>query len=488
MKRLSYLYLFCSLLSVATVVAQAPDLIEAEEDEVHLDRKPIPPIDFSLPFPTPETTKKVGRSGKKGFSTPERGFVVPPVFSRLPKLYDSTGMLAAKGRAYGIIDGYGRTLVPFEYGSGLRLLNADNSPSNIIALRKGNYQTVNYSFFKNSGERLEQFSSIGRIKNVSRLSEALYEIELFDDSAKPFNYYYYFIDEQRFLSNQPARKISSAYTKGIFVLNTKDTGAYVFNAAGEPLAFDNYQEVRPYLVEKGTSFTPVYAASSDQGTGLIDAAGDTLLSFTYRRINNDVYLPNSQHALIITDSTEMIGLYDAKRQQWIAEPQYQQVARYNRNRFLTAVDENGYQTAYQLNGERIPIEPMLGLEQVSVYTISARNAQGQEQIFNYKGELMSPEYFSSVRRLSQRFVSVTSWEQGQEIWQRIKDGGDRQAPENQPLKALLDLETGKLLTEYRYTKISAQRRGQNFKISAERDGMRGSLNLDGSERNDFTQQ
>lgn len=435
---------------------------------------PYPPrsVDTTLAYPT-DVRQEYYRS-KYGFVDKQRGWVVLPEYDRLPKEYAPSGMAAKRNKRAGIIDGYGRVLVPFRYYSIERIKRSDKTATDFLVAnveygKAASVITVN-------GQAGSALAGLEGLQSVAAEGGGLYLAKVsVPGSRGRFHSYLYDADADRLVYEGPLAD-GFARMGANFILNTVNDGALIVNRAGERLNKGEYTSLRTYSRFRGAQNTTYLKAERDGRFGLLDEQEREVLPFDYK----EIYSGKDPEVFVVKDMDGKVGLFGTEGKFRI-EPAYNDLSAYNDLQFYAARKSGGYEEAFSYAGERILPGTFRRFTALGPQQFAATDSSGLNRIYNLKGELLDEAYYFQVNKLRGLYARALGVEglNPAMLEQLMKE---QSAAQRQDFRlALIDLQTGERLTGFLYEKFYREGKA----LYAVRDGYTGTLNAQGVENNDW---
>jgi len=413
-------------------------VIEVEEENVT-----PPPVSANSEAKPQKPAKafhgKIG--GRYGFYIGDE-WVVPPVYDELSKEY-SDFMVAKKDKKYGVIDRLNNEIFPFEYDSFYRKIL--------------DWKTKKYEDYY----MVKKDSLIG----VCNLN---------GDFIIPVKYTYLHLIANKYFSFGTKKEGYGLMEKnGRIIINPKyeeplsiaKEGVLIAKKDGK-IRFIDFQEkvTLPIQLDKVIFEGDIYKILKDDKWGIMTKDLEIVVQPKYSNIErrfNNIFK-------VVLD--EKLGALNSDFKE-IIPTKYTSLELFHSLYFAATLDEKRWLKGVidTLGNQILDFEYTMLKRGGGNLIFGKKRSNSLFSSFNEKGEQISPPTYLGINGLNKDFSYVMI----------------EPAPEGK--KALID-QNGKVLTDYIYDRIFSKRvrnkKGEYF-LKAERDGIVGTLNLDGTEKDDF---
>lgn len=435
---------------------------------------PYPPYSVDTTGAYPTDVRRESFGSKYGFVDKQRGWVVLPEYDRLPKEYAPSGMAAKRKKKAGIIDGYGRVLVPFRYYSIERIKRSDKTATDFLVANVEYGKAA--SVIDVNGKSGSALADLDGLQSVEASGEGLYLAKVsIPDSRGRFHLYLYDADADRLVYGGP---LTDRHTKmgDNYLLNTVNDGALIINRAGERLNKGEYTSLRTYSRFRGAQNITYLKAERDGRFGLLDEQEREVLPFDYK----EIYSGKDPEVFVVKDMDGKTGLFGTEGKFRI-NPEYTSLSAYNDLQFYAARKSGGYEEAFSYAGKRILPGTFRRFTALGPQQFAATDSSGLNRIYNLKGELLDEAYYFQVNKLRGLYARALGVEGlNPAMMERLmKEQPDTRRQDFR--LALIDLQTGERLTGFLYEKFYREGKA----LYAVRDGYTGTLNALGMENNDW---
>lgn len=443
-----YLLIFKSFLFFtdtlqAQVTEEEPEPVIESMIDMEVPTRPNAPNSTQLSKENRVAPKKAFQGqvgGRYGFYK-GNDWLVPPEYDKLPKEY-SDFMIAQKNNKYGIIDRLNNVILPFEFD---KFLPIYKDFKNWRDREWSGY----YSATKNGKSGIYNQKGKATIpleyETVSKLKEGLYCV-----GSKGSGYGVLTIEGKEVL---PIEYENSLYMVNDKYLQTEKDGKYGWiDFEGVTILPFEYEEINLY------NYPTTHWMFKKKGKwGIMDNDFQVVLEPRYDSMRK-------RNGFLHVKLGEKVGFYNRKFK-LIVPIEYKEIEFLSRSLFKVRAGDFGQYGVIDSLGNLLLKPEYRYVQSVNDKIIFANRSREYYAVFDRKGKEITPPTYSSIRV---RYPYAIAQKEYEGKYGLINDNG-------------------KEITPFIYDKIEVQKKGRNrpMTITAERDGLKGSINLDGSEGPNF---